>query len=61
MSFRRNIVQPPFKPSNKVIGKHKHCGGEVFYACHTPSMSFRYCDQCQLSTRKGAHIELESE
>jgi hypothetical protein len=53
--------QASFVPSNKMIGIHNACGGEVFYASYTPSMTFRYCDKCQLSTRKGANIELETE
>lgn len=43
----------------KIVGLHIGCKGEVYYIRHSNGAKFYFCDKCQLSTRKGAHIEFE--
>lgn len=44
---------------HKIVGLHYDCQGEVFYVRHPNGVKFYFCDKCQLSTRKGAHIEFK--
>jgi len=47
------------KFSEKFVGLHVACKGEVFRVRHPNGAKFRFCDKCQLSTLKGATIEIE--